>query len=111
MFSPTDHEFHEWTLADFLQENGELSLDGRLAAIVDHRCSPTLAKRAVLDFCRLEIGFFLQNDPLAAEVMRRVATIDNGRTPSSPGTEGVRGPGIASVCWRLERAWRLIETD
>ena len=73
MFSPTDHEFHEWTLADFLQENCELPLDGRLAAIADHRCSPTLAKRAVLDFCRLEIGFFLQNDPLAAEAMRRVA--------------------------------------
>ena len=89
MFSPTDHEFHEWTLADFLQENCELPLDGRLAAIADHRCSPTLAKRAVLDFCRLEIGFFLQNDPLAAEAMRRVATLDNGRTPSSPGTEGV----------------------
>ena len=69
MFSPTDHEFHEWTLADFLQENCELPLDGRLAAIADHRCSPTLAKRAVLDFCRLEIGFFLQNDPLAAEAM------------------------------------------
>lgn len=84
MFSPTDHEFHEWTLADFLQENCELPLDGRLAAIADHRCSPTLAKRAVLDFCRLEIGFFLQNDPLAAEAMRRVATIDNGRTPSPP---------------------------
>lgn len=111
MFSPTDHEFHEWTLADFLQENCELPLDGRLAAIADHRCSPTLAKRAVLDFCHLEIGFFLQNDPLAAEAMRRVATLDNGRTPSSPGTEGVRGPGIASVCWKLERAWRLIETD
>ena len=111
MFSPTDHEFHEWTLADFLQENCELPLDGRLAAIADHRCSPALAKRAVLDFCRLEIGFFLQNDPLAAEAMRRVATIDNGRTPSSPDTEGVRGHGIASVCWRLERAWRLIETD
>lgn len=82
MFSPTDHEFHEWTLADFLQENCELPLDGRLAAIADHRCSPTLAKRAVLDFCRLEIGFFLQNDPLAAEAMRRVATLDNGRTPT-----------------------------
>ena len=23
----------------------------------------------------------------------------------------MRGPGIASVCWRLERAWRLVEAD
>lgn len=111
MFSPTDHEFHEWTLADFLQENAELPLDGRLAAIADHRCGPALAKRAVLDFCRLEIGFFLQNDPLAAEAMRRVAILDDGRTPSSPGTEGVIGPGLASACWKLERAWRLVEAD
>lgn len=111
MFSPTDHEFHEWTLADFLQENAELPLDGRLAAIADHRCGPALAKRAVLDFCRLEIGFFLQNDPLAAEAMRRVAILDDGRTPSSPGMEGVIGPGIASACWKLERAWRLVEAD
>ena len=82
MFSPTDHEFHEWMLADFPQENGELPLDGRLAAIADHRCSPALAKRAVLDFCCLKIGFFLQNDPLAAEVMWRIAILDDGRTPS-----------------------------
>lgn len=84
MFSPTEHELHERTLADFLQENGELPLDRHLAAIADHRCSPAPAKRSVLDFCRLKIGFFLQNDPHAAEVMQRVAILDDGRTPSPP---------------------------
>lgn len=78
----------------------------------DHRCSPALAKRAVLDFCRLEIGFFLQNDPLAAEAMRRVATLDQRPDPQLPlAQRECADPGIASVCWRLERAWRLIETD
>ena len=84
MFSPTEHELHERTFADFLQENGELPLDRRLAAIADHRCSPAPPKRSVLDFCRLKIGFFLQNDPHAAEVMQRVAILDDGRTPSPP---------------------------
>ena len=31
--------------------------------------------------------------------------------PQPPGTEGVRDPSIASACWRLERAWRLVGAD
>ena len=111
MFDPSTHEFHEWTLADFLQENGDLSLDGRLAAIADHRCSPDLAKQAVIDFGRLGIGFFLQNDPLAANALHRIGALDDGRTPTLHDTDGEHETSIASACWRLERAWRLIEAD
>lgn len=35
MFNPRAHEHHEWTLADFTADIGELGIDERIAAIAD----------------------------------------------------------------------------
>lgn len=99
--------FREWTLADLIEDDRTLDLDGRIASIADHQCTPACAKRAVRAFGRLDIDFYLQRDTTGRTAINSIPPI----RPDEPNTaDRPERPSVSEIAWRLERAWKRVES-
>lgn len=109
MFQPARHQFHEWTLADFTSDDRELSLEERISSIADHQCTTSFAKQIVRAFGCMKLDFYLQRDPAARALLERFRSFNATRMPDPYGPDQPEGPCTASIAWRIEQAWSLLE--
>lgn len=105
MFNPRAHEHHEWTLADFTADIGELGIDERIAAIADHQCTPAFAKQVVSAFGLINTDFYLQREQRLRYLVQNARSLNINDVPDPHGAMRSGERCIARSAWHLEQAW------